>query len=152
MNIYLFFYFYYYFDQIDIEYVPAPVPNDPEFAAIFSKFYASANASNGGSSEFDMDSLYPVSIGIHDEVDQMDMSDTENEGVRVGLGHDSEHDSDHSSDAEEGGHTEGKLSRKKMKKLQRLSVAELKQLVKRPEVVEVSFSFFLFFSRLLFSF
>ncbi|EST08268.1 PSP, proline-rich [Kalmanozyma brasiliensis GHG001] len=45
----------------------------------------------------------------------------------------SEHDSDH-SDAEL--HSTAQLSKRKQKKLQRLTVAELKQLVAKPEVVE----------------
>ncbi len=39
---------------------------------------------------------------------------------------------------------EGKLSRRKRKLMKRLSVAELKQLVVRPDVVEVIFSCFFF--------
>jgi splicing factor 3B subunit 2 len=45
--------------------------------------------------------------------------------------------SDEDEDDEEGGDGEQKLSKKKLRKTSRLSVAELKQLVLKPEVVEV---------------
>lgn len=48
---------------------------------------------------------------------------------------DDEEEKDEDEEKEQG---DQPLSKKKMKKLQRLSVAELKQLVKKPEVVEVS--------------
>ena len=46
-------------------------------------------------------------------------------------------DSDEGSDMETEEDKQDKVSKKKLKKLARLSVAQLKQLVKRPEVVEV---------------
>ncbi len=51
--------------------------------------------------------------------------------------------SDVESDMETEEDKQDKVSKKKLKKLARLSVAQLKQLVKRPEVVEVQFIFFL---------
>ncbi len=48
----------------------------------------------------------------------------------------SEHDSDDENENGNGAMTAAELSKRKQKKLQRLTVAELKQLVRKPEVVE----------------
>ena len=53
-------------------------------------------------------------------------------------------DSDAESDMETEEDKQDKVSKKKLKKLARLSVAQLKQLVKRPEVVEVQLYSFIY--------
>ena len=50
---------------------------------------------------------------------------------------------DEDEDEDEDEEDRPKLSRKQRRRLNRLSVAELKQLVARPDVVEVGFGFFL---------
>ncbi|KAK9767688.1 hypothetical protein K7432_002327 [Basidiobolus ranarum] len=104
-------------DDVIIEYVPQKIeiddPNFKEFAEIFSHFQGLTN----------------------DEGDANDADDLDGEKIQEKNkgDNDSEEEEDSDSDVEK---DKSKLSKKKLRKINRLSVAELKQLVKKPEVVE----------------
>lgn len=110
--------------QIDIEYVPEALELDPAysvFANVFAKFHALApKIENDGLAE-------PNAEQLDHQQAPMDADDT-----------DATKSSDEDDD-EEGGQEDGNnpLSKKRLKKLMRLSVAELKRLARKPEVVEV---------------
>jgi len=104
-------------ENVEIEYVAAnPLedldPNDPayqEFASIFEHFTAQANEQEAASAS-----------------DGVSSSTQASEDGKSGGGGDDDEDED----------GKPKISRKQQKKLKRISIAVLKQLVKKPEVVE----------------
>ncbi|KAJ3052802.1 hypothetical protein HK097_005640 [Rhizophlyctis rosea] len=111
---------------VEIEYV-APVVNfgdDPafsEYAQVFAKFAPAEPTTD-------------TEAGAEKADDDMDIADdddntTRKEGDAEGAGADGAEAMDEDESPES-------LSRKKQRKLQRLSVAELKQLVRKPEVVD----------------
>ncbi|KAI8827283.1 uncharacterized protein EV422DRAFT_34683 [Fimicolochytrium jonesii] len=105
--------------NVEIEYVAAPLPQteDPayeEYTRVFEKFVA------------------PVVQEGEEKKPEAETEDNEEEdesNAKDGNASDS-------SDDDEDGKGGDKLSRKKMRKLNRLTVAELKQLVRKPEVVD----------------
>jgi hypothetical protein len=124
---------------VEIDYVAAPIPKDvleePEFAVFESIF----NAFSGRAA-----SHYASSIGKSlDDDDEYDDENQKVEDMDTEMG-DKEKDGENEDD-EDGEDEEFKeLSKKRKKMEERLSVAQLKQLVKKPDVVEVMnpFSFF----------
>ncbi|KAJ3090670.1 Splicing factor 3B subunit 2 [Quaeritorhiza haematococci] len=116
-------------DDVEIEYVPPPIeailPSDSEefqqFADVFAKFRVA--------SSFDEEAP------ITDEQQEGDENGKDKEAgdeadVQKADGSDSD------SDAEGQDDDKKKVSKKKLRKMNRLTVAELKQLVNKPEVVE----------------
>lgn len=111
---------------VEIEYVPAnPLDqlekDDPayqEFAEIFARFNAAAEDQHAADEDVIMADAHPeeeaVKAEVKPEVDSSDDSDADG---------DSKHDS--------------KLSNRKKRQLRRLNVAALKQIVKRPDLVEI---------------
>ncbi|KAJ3021365.1 Splicing factor 3B subunit 2 [Thoreauomyces humboldtii] len=102
--------------NVEIEYVVAPIeevaPEFADYARVFAKFVA-VEPTDEAAEEADA-AAAPVEDAPKAKAD--------------------DDDSDNSSD--DGGDEEGKMSRKKMRKASRLTVAELKQLVRKPEVVD----------------
>ncbi|RIA84140.1 hypothetical protein C1645_808909 [Glomus cerebriforme] len=107
-------------EKVEIEYVfqpPLDVSNDPyfeEFSKVFAHFQITNNESEA----------------------QPEMKEEEKEETNKSKVDIKAKDSDGESDMETEEDKQDKVSKKKLKKLARLSVAQLKQLVKRPEVVE----------------
>ena len=71
-------------------------------------------------------------MGYQDNEPKVKVDEGNEQGA--GAGDDDNEDEEDMEDSDQ------PLSKKKLKKIQRLTVAELKQLVKKPEVVEVSFN------------
>jgi hypothetical protein len=120
-------------ETVEIEYIPESLefhetPEFQAFADVFARFQSQAELQSLAATDADPDTPRTT-------VDQLGLVPLEEDG--------SESDS---SDGDlmldelmRGGQEEGlKMSKKKLKKLTRLSVAELKRLVKKPEVVEVN--------------
>eukprot|EP00947_MAST-08B_sp_MAST-8B-sp1_P004343 g4343.t1 len=103
-----------------VEYVSAEAPDDPEFAAVFKRFAAAEDLS--AASE-DKDGAADESAGAGGD------GAGGNGGGRSGI---EDNDDDDDEEEEKG----PALSRRQRRKRDRLTVAELKQLVKHPEVVE----------------
>ncbi|CAG8462373.1 3895_t:CDS:10 [Racocetra fulgida] len=106
-------------ENVEIEYVlqPLDVTNDPyyeEFSKVFAHFQITKDETE-------------VKSEIKEEKNEA--LKTQNESRMK----DSDDDTENESEDEE---RQDKVSKKKLKKMNRLSVAQLKQLVKRPEVVE----------------
>ncbi|CAG8509211.1 5265_t:CDS:10 [Paraglomus brasilianum] len=106
-------------EEIEIEYVSQPLdlPNDPnfeEFSKVFAHFQITAEETE-----------------ILVELKEEEKAETPAALTEARIS-DSEDESTIDSDSDRG----EKVSKKKLRKLNRLSVAQLKQLVKRPEVVE----------------
>jgi hypothetical protein len=113
--------------QIDIEYVPESLHFDPafsEFATVFAKFQA----------------LGPQQQALGETSDGEQDNEANHDTQQVPMDADVSDASKSSDDEEEGdGDPNQPLSKKRLKKLMRLSVAELKRLARKPEVVEVRF-------------
>ncbi|CAB4475974.1 uncharacterized protein OCT59_018011 [Rhizophagus irregularis] len=107
-------------EKVEIEYVlqpPLDVSNDPyfeEFSKVFAHFQIANNESEA----------------------QPEMKEEEKEETNKSKDDIKTKELDEGSDMETEEDKQEKVSKKKLKKLARLSVAQLKQLVKRPEVVE----------------
>ncbi|CAG8438081.1 2017_t:CDS:10 [Funneliformis mosseae] len=106
-------------EKVEIEYVlqPLDVSNDPyfeEFSKVFAHFQIANNESEA----------------------QPEIKEEEKDEIIKSQVDTKAKDSDVESDMETEEDKQDKVSKKKLKKLARLSVAQLKQLVKRPEVVE----------------
>ncbi|KAL7749732.1 hypothetical protein RI367_004961 [Sorochytrium milnesiophthora] len=102
-------------DGVEIEYVPeVSADMAPEFAEVFARFQLPTAADDAAADAMDVDAQ-------HVNGDSKDDGDAA---------------SHHGSDAEAGENGEQPISKRKLKKMARLSVAELKQLVKKPEVVD----------------
>lgn len=92
-----------------------------EFQGIFDRFEQNASGARGEDEELHVDVSHDM------DVDQTKLTEEDEDEVEI-------KDSDEESDEEE----KDQISKKKLKKMNRLSVAELKLLVKKPEIVEVS--------------
>ncbi|CDS03589.1 hypothetical protein LRAMOSA00991 [Lichtheimia ramosa] len=113
-------------DNVEIEYVTQPVDTD-------------ALKNMQGMQDVDEDTLAQMSqvfqhyqISNRDEDEENESKVKVDEGTEEGAGV-GEEQNEEDEDMED---SDQPLSKKKLKKLQRLTVAELKQLVKKPEVVE----------------
>ena len=100
--------------QVEIEYVPESLELDPEFAQ-FANVFAKFQPKEVPLEESELNSAFPAPL----DQDEMDLASDDSE-------------MDEPLETEE-----KKLSKKKLRKMMRPSVAELKRLVKKPEVVDV---------------
>ncbi|KAI2807140.1 Splicing factor 3B subunit 2 [Blomia tropicalis] len=109
--------------DVEIEYVPEEIPNDPvylQFLKVFDKFSA---VSPSEASRLEAERLHEQNKNRDDRTKLLELK----KPVELELKEDDEKDNDGL----------GKLSKRKMKQLNRMSIADLKQNVTHPELVEM---------------